>query len=223
MIGTDEHAIIADDGTGGRSKFQSLGLHDRPIGPADNQQLAAGDDQQMFFSVIDRFKRSLSTNRILLRPSDGSGRGFDTDQVAVLGQYENVFTQQPDMCNPIMSAGPKPQRHLPEHFEACTVQSGDAFLSRPVVLDGMVVCGSQNGYVWGHLATDGSGGWRRTLSGAVDAALSTDGRRVFVPCLNHNLYAINASTGIAPWITRLPGRLDHQPEHFEACTVQCRV
>ena len=104
--------------------------------------------------------------------------------------------------------------HIPLFMYWAQYSSGDAFLSRPVVLDGMVVCGSQNGYVWGHLATDGSGGWRRTLSGAVDAALSTDGRRVFVPCLNHNLYAINASTGIAPWITRLPGRLDHQPVMF---------
>jgi outer membrane protein assembly factor BamB len=104
--------------------------------------------------------------------------------------------------------------HIPLFMHWAQYSSGDAFLSRPVVLDGMLVCGSQNGHVWGHLATDGSGGWRRTLSGAVDANLGTDGHRVFVPCLNHNLYAINASTGIAPWITRLPGRLDHQPVMF---------
>jgi outer membrane protein assembly factor BamB len=104
--------------------------------------------------------------------------------------------------------------HIPLFMQWAQYSRGDAFLSRPLVLDGMVVCGSQNGHVWGHLATDGSSGWRRLLSGAVDANLGTDGRLVFVPCLNHNLYALNAGTGIAPWIARLPGRLVHQPVMF---------
>lgn len=104
--------------------------------------------------------------------------------------------------------------HLPLFMHWAQYSRGDAFTSRPVILKGMFVCGSQNGYVWGHIATDGSSGWRRILSGAVDAALGTNRHLVFVPCLNHNLYAINATTGIAPWITRLPGRLVHQPVMF---------
>jgi outer membrane protein assembly factor BamB len=104
--------------------------------------------------------------------------------------------------------------HLPLFMQWAQYSRGDAFLSRPVVLNGMAVCGSQNGHLWGHIATDGSSGWRRELSGAIDANLGTDGRLVFVPCMNHNLYAVNAATGIAPWITRLPGRLTHQPVMF---------
>ena len=104
--------------------------------------------------------------------------------------------------------------HIPIFMHWAQFSRGDAFLSRPIVLDGMMVCGSQDGRVWGHIATDGSGGWRRLLSGSVVADLGTDGHLVFVPCLNHNLYAINASTGLAPWITRLPGRLTHQPVMF---------
>ncbi len=111
--------------------------------------------------------------------------------------------------------------HLPLFMQWAQYSRGDAFLSRPVVLNGVVICGSQNGHLWGHIATDGSSGWRRTLSGAVNANLGTDGQLIFVPCMNHNLYAINASTGIAPWITHLPGRLDHEPVMFGKQLLVC--
>ncbi len=112
--------------------------------------------------------------------------------------------------------------HIPLFMQWAQYSRGDAFLSRPVVLDGMIVCGSQKGFLWGHIATDGSDGWRRILSGAVVANLGTDGKLVFVPCLNHNLYAVRPSSGIAPWITHLAGRLDHKPvmfaKHLLICT-----
>ncbi len=100
--------------------------------------------------------------------------------------------------------------------------AGDSFQTNPVLagrrsrrLDkasGRLVFVSRQGVLWGRDPADGQGGWRRRLGGRVTVGGLTAGDGlVFVPCLDHKLYAIDPESGMAPWIIHLPGRLDHRP------------
>lgn len=89
------------------------------------------------------------------------------------------------------------------------LSNNDSFTSQPVLTsNGSVTFGSMRGYVWNKNATDGTGVWKRTLGGGVQAPLSSNDKLIFVPCRDGNLYAFDVFNGQCPWIIHLAGRLD---------------
>ena len=87
---------------------------------------------------------------------------------------------------------------------------GDSFTSTPVVAAGTVIFGSRLGYLWGREPATGNHGWKRKLGGAITAPITSGDSLVFVPCRDNNLYAVDAQSGVSPWVTHLPGRLIHR-------------
>ena len=100
---------------------------------------------------------------------------------------------------------------FPDTIRWAQYSRNDSFVSDPVLAkNGSVTFAGTRGYVWNKDATDGTGTWKRILSAAVTAPLSTNNKLVFVPCHNDNLYAFNVANGRCPWILHLPGQLNSQ-------------
>ena len=93
-----------------------------------------------------------------------------------------------------------------------TVEARDSFVSDPATISGTLLLASRNGKLWRVNAEDGNWVWKdRKTNGEVTAGLATDQHAVFVPSLDHYLYAFDVNTGSELWNPRLEGELDQKP------------
>ena len=93
-----------------------------------------------------------------------------------------------------------------------TYAVNDSFVSDPVLIGDTLVIASRTGKLWRINATDGNWMWKdRKTNGDVVAGLATDMHTVFVPSLDHYLYAFDATSGGELWNQRLDGELDQTP------------
>ncbi len=93
-----------------------------------------------------------------------------------------------------------------------TVAPRDSFTAEPAVIGDSLVLASTAGKLWRINAADGDWVWKdRKTNGEVIAGLATDNKAVYIPSLDHYLYAFDASTGSQMWDSRLEGTLDQKP------------
>jgi outer membrane protein assembly factor BamB len=90
-----------------------------------------------------------------------------------------------------------------------TFATDDSFVSDPAVIGDTLIIASRTGKLWRINAADGNWMWKdRKTNGEVVAPVVTDQHAAFIPCLDHYLYAFDATTGGELWSTRLDGELD---------------
>jgi len=93
-----------------------------------------------------------------------------------------------------------------------TVASQDGFVSDPAVVGTSLIIASREGKLWRVSGEDGNWVWKdRKTNGEVAAGLATDQHAVFVPSLDHYLYAFDVNNGGELWNRRLDGELDQTP------------
>jgi outer membrane protein assembly factor BamB len=79
--------------------------------------------------------------------------------------------------------------------------------SSPVVANGLVYVGDQNGYVYAFRARTGGTRWTFRTHGAVKGGVAIAGRRLYVGSYDGHVYALNARTGHLLWRGSAQGRL----------------
>ncbi len=93
-----------------------------------------------------------------------------------------------------------------------TYAANDSFVSDPALIGDTLIIASRTGRLWRISGADGNWVWKdRKTNGDVVAGLATDTHAVFVPSLDHYLYAFDATTGGELWNQRLDGELDQTP------------
>lgn len=90
---------------------------------------------------------------------------------------------------------------------------GDSFIAAPVLLNPTnLFIASQKGHLWSVDVETGTQLWmNRQVNGQVVADVAADQGRIFIPCLNHHLYAFESLSGTHLWDTFLEGKLDQTP------------
>ncbi len=93
-----------------------------------------------------------------------------------------------------------------------TAAPNDGFTAEPAVIGDTLVLASTQGKLWRVNESDGNWIWKdRKTNGQVTGGLASDGKAVYVPSLDHYLYAFDAATGSELWDTHLEGTLDQKP------------
>jgi hypothetical protein len=89
-----------------------------------------------------------------------------------------------------------------------TIQTGGAILAAPLIANGIAYLGSADGSFYAIRANDGALIWQQPLGAPIlaSAALSDDGKAVFVAAENMVAYAISASQGGIMWQAPLQGQ-----------------
>jgi outer membrane protein assembly factor BamB len=88
----------------------------------------------------------------------------------------------------------------------------DGFTAQPAVVGDSLLLATNQGKLWRVSSTDGNWIWRdRKTNGDVTAGLAVDNRYVYIPSLDHYLYAFELADGHELWDARLDGALDQQP------------
>ncbi len=93
-------------------------------------------------------------------------------------------------------AGTAPQ-HAPR--VQWTFPTGDRVVSSPVLQDGVLFFGSDDGHVYAVEAASGRERWRFRTGGPVSATPAVEGGRVFVGSYDGKFYALDASNGALVW------------------------
>ncbi len=88
-----------------------------------------------------------------------------------------------------------------------TVATGGPIRSTPVVDQGRVFFGSNDGFLYAVDASTGATRWKFATGGAVTSSPATDGRLVFFSSRDGNLYALNAADGTPKWKHRFGAEL----------------
>lgn len=103
------------------------------------------------------------------------------------------------------------------------VQSpNDAFNIQPIQISkNSIFIASQSGKLWVVNYETGEHLWmHHQVNGSIVTDVTYDAGRVFIPCLNHHLYAFEALTGTRIWDTFLEGKLDQTPVVFKDTVFQ---
>jgi len=88
-----------------------------------------------------------------------------------------------------------------------TVATGGPIRSTPVVDQGRVFFGSNDGFLYAVDANTGAARWKFATGGAVTSSPATDGRLVFFASRDGMLYAVNAADGALKWKHRFGAEL----------------
>jgi outer membrane protein assembly factor BamB len=87
----------------------------------------------------------------------------------------------------------------------------DGFTAQPAVVGDSLLLATNQGKLWRVSAADGDWVWKdRKTNGDVTAGLAVDSRNVYIPSLDHYLFAFEIATGHELWDIRLDGTLDQQ-------------
>jgi outer membrane protein assembly factor BamB len=93
-----------------------------------------------------------------------------------------------------------------------TPAPSDGFSAQPAVVGDSLMLATNSGKLWRVNSSDGEWVWRdRKTNGEVSAGLAVDARNVYIPSLDHYLYAFELSDGHELWDSRLDGKLDQPP------------
>ncbi len=100
-------------------------------------------------------------------------------------------------------------------------ESGDIYVSSPVVVEGTVVVGGGDGRVYAVDLRDGRVRWRFTTGGRVRSSPAVAGGTVFVGSMDGSLYALDLRSGRLRWRYDTEGRTLRSREYgFDRKTIQ---
>ena len=108
----------------------------------------------------------------------------------------NVPMFRADPSRTGVMAGPGPTSNPKVLWQFAT---GKPVISSPVVVDGVIYFGSQDGYVYALEASSGEERWRFRTSGDVTGSAAVADGVVYIGSRDSNLYALNAATGEERW------------------------
>ncbi|HKH47521.1 MAG TPA: PQQ-binding-like beta-propeller repeat protein [Thermoanaerobaculia bacterium] len=78
-------------------------------------------------------------------------------------------------------------------------ESGDMYISSPAVVEGTVLIGSGDGFLYALDAESGRGKWRAETGGRVRSSPAVSGGMVFAGSLDGSVYAADLATGALKW------------------------
>ena len=85
-------------------------------------------------------------------------------------------------------------------------ESGDMYVSSPVVVDGLVLVGSGDGHLYALDAASGKGKWRVQTGGRVRSSPAVSDGIVYVGSMDGSVYAAELATGALRWRFDTEGR-----------------
>lgn len=129
------------------------------------------------------------------------------------GERAPVRRAEASMANwPVFRGGPRFDGVAPGMLDdrlriAWTFKTGDSIKSSPVIVDGVVYIGSDDGHVYAIGMTRGEKRWAFNAGGAIEAPPLVVGGRVYVGAEDGYLYCLDASSGKVHWKYRTEGRI----------------
>ena len=134
--------------------------------------------------------------------------------MAVFAALAFCCMQRADAADAMYRGGPRPAGVYSANASAewvagvrFTVATGGPIRSTPVVDQGRVFFGSNDGYFYAIDANTGAPRWKFATGGAVASSPATDGRLVFFASRDGMLYAVNAADGALKWKHRFGAEL----------------